>query len=274
MYCKECGFQLSDDAKFCPNCGTKIMVNGCGEIESNAVWGDIEKDETDQNSFNAQLNGKLHKDNHIVIGRQSQVEQTKIIRKQETNTAGIYVAYWSYENNEESELSPQWYVDSNGKGISRDYDYCSKGVAYNLTFVKKNSMWACCKLIDGHMTELTPFVFSDFDIDFYKDQAFSKYNIEVYSIVLYNHDRHILDSNMNLYKITKSWWPSIVGNLIYALAITFMIWVCLFALDISGEWWNSLVKSYWLYIVIFAIIFIISTLKEGPTYGLKEIRRF
>lgn len=266
MYCKECGFQLSDDAKFCPNCGTKIMVNGCGEIESNAVWGDIEKDETDQNSFNAQLNGKLHKDNHIVIGRQSQVEQTKIIRKQETNTAGIYVAYWSYENNEESELSPQWYVDSNGKGISRDYDYCSKGVAYNLTFVKKNSMWACCKLIDGHMTELTPFVFSDFDIDFYKDQAFSKYNIEVYSIVLYNHDRHILDSNMNLYKITKSWWPNVMESIVCAVLITFFVWCGISVFDFE--------LPYWVYIVTFVIAIIWGLHGEGKAESLTKIRQF
>ena len=279
MYCKECGFQLSDDAKFCPNCGTKVELNGVSNIEDNAVWGNIENDETEE-GVSSQIFSKAHwggdvsKDNNNGRYMQSSVEQRKIIRKEETSIESVYVAYWSYEYNEESVLSPQWYVDSNGRGISNVYDYCSRGIEYDLTFVKKNSMWACCELIDGHMTELTPFVFEDFDLDFHKDKKFSEYNIEVYSIVLYKGDWHLIDSNMRLYKQTKSWWPSIVGNLIYALGITFMIWFGLFMLDISGEWWNSLVKSYWLYIVIFAIILIISTLKDGPTYGLKEIRRF
>ena len=44
MYCKECGFQLSDDAKFCPNCGTKVELNGVGNIEQKAVFGTIEKE--------------------------------------------------------------------------------------------------------------------------------------------------------------------------------------------------------------------------------------
>lgn len=48
MYCKECGFQLSDEAKFCPNCGTKVAINGIDNIESNAVWGDIENEETEE----------------------------------------------------------------------------------------------------------------------------------------------------------------------------------------------------------------------------------
>jgi len=41
MYCKECGFQLSDDTKFCPNCGTKVEMNGVGNIAKNAVWDSI-----------------------------------------------------------------------------------------------------------------------------------------------------------------------------------------------------------------------------------------
>lgn len=44
MYCKECGFQLSDDAKFCPNCGTKVELNGIGNIKQKAVFGKIEED--------------------------------------------------------------------------------------------------------------------------------------------------------------------------------------------------------------------------------------
>lgn len=44
MYCKECGFQLSDDAKFCPNCGTRVELSGVGNIERKAVFGKIEED--------------------------------------------------------------------------------------------------------------------------------------------------------------------------------------------------------------------------------------
>ena len=44
MYCKKCGFQLSDDAQFCPNCGTKVELNGIGNIKQKAVFGKIEED--------------------------------------------------------------------------------------------------------------------------------------------------------------------------------------------------------------------------------------
>ena len=45
MYCKKCGFQLSDNAKFCPNCGTMVEINGMSDIESKAVFGNIDDNE-------------------------------------------------------------------------------------------------------------------------------------------------------------------------------------------------------------------------------------
>lgn len=281
MYCKECGFQLSDDAKFCPNCGTKVELNGVSNIEDNAVWGSIENEVIEEvTTEQIPSNDIAQKDNNVVLYIKSSEERKKIIRKRKTNINGVYHAYWSYEDDKDSKLSPQWYEDSGGRRISSEYDMCTEEFNYGLTFVWRKYERACCKLINGRIAELTPFIFHGSMLTngknsyFNENSEWSEYDIKIWSYVHCNGEWHVLDSNMRLYKQTKSWWPSIVGNLIYALAITFMIWFGLFMLDISGEWWNSLVKSYWLYIVIFAIILIISTLKEGPTYGLKEIRRF
>ena len=39
MYCKNCGTELRDDAKFCENCGTHIDENGVREQETTSTLG-------------------------------------------------------------------------------------------------------------------------------------------------------------------------------------------------------------------------------------------
>lgn len=51
MYCKKCGFQLTGDAAFCPNCGTKVEMNGVGDIEQKAVFGGIDDNEDVDSRF-------------------------------------------------------------------------------------------------------------------------------------------------------------------------------------------------------------------------------
>ena len=89
MYCKECGFQLSDDAKFCPNCGTKVELNGVGNIEQKAVFGEIEKDDeaVDIKSINKQAQwSSLPNDLYN--------QQSKIICTKKTTEPRIFIKYF------------------------------------------------------------------------------------------------------------------------------------------------------------------------------------
>lgn len=131
MYCKECGFQLSDDAKFCPNCGTKVELNGVGNIEQKAVFGEIEKDDesVDLKSINKQAQwSSLPNDLYN--------QQSKIICTKKTTEPRIFIKYFRY-GNDTSELSPQWYVDEKQNILSQQYDAVSDIVDNDITFVKK-----------------------------------------------------------------------------------------------------------------------------------------
>ena len=153
MYCKECGFQLSDDAKFCPNCGTKVEQNGIGNIKQKAVFGKIEKDDeaVDLKSINKQAQwSSLPNDLYN--------EQRKIICTKKTTDPKIFIKYFRYDN-DTSELSPQWYVDEKQNVLSQQYDAVSDIIDNNMTFVKKNGKWACVKYENCFLTEKTPFVF-------------------------------------------------------------------------------------------------------------------
>ena len=135
MYCKECGFKLSDDAKFCSNCGTKVELNGVGNIEQKAVFGEIEKDDeaVDIKSINKQAQwSSLPNDLYN--------QQSKIICTKKTTEPRIFIKYF---NNDTSELSPQWYVDEKQNILSQQYDAVSDIVDNDITFVKKNGKWAC-----------------------------------------------------------------------------------------------------------------------------------
>ena len=153
MYCKECGFQLSDDAKFCPNCGTKVEQNGIGNIKQKAVFGKIEKDDeaVDLKSINKQAQwSSLPNDLYN--------EQRKIICTKKTTDPKIFIKYFRYDN-DTSELSPQWYVDEKQNVLSQQYDAVSYIIDNDMTFVKKNGKWACVKYENCFLTEKTPFVF-------------------------------------------------------------------------------------------------------------------
>lgn len=151
MYCKECGFKLSDDAKFCPNCGTKVELNGVGNIEQKAVFGEIEKDDeaVDIKSINKQAQwSSLPNDLYN--------QQSKIICTKKTTEPRIFIKYF---NNDTSELSPQWYVDEKQNILSQQYDAVSDIVDNDITFVKKNGKWACVECENLFFKEKTPFVF-------------------------------------------------------------------------------------------------------------------
>lgn len=153
MYCKECGFQLSDDAKFCPNCGTKVELNGVGNIEQKAVFGEIEKDDesVDLKSINKQAQwSSLPNDLYN--------QQSKIICTKKTTEPRIFIKYFRY-GNDTSELSPQWYVDEKQNILSQQYDAVSDIVDNDITFVKKNGKWACVECENLFFKEKTPFVF-------------------------------------------------------------------------------------------------------------------
>ena len=154
MYCKECGFQLADDTKFCPNCGTKVELSGVGNIEQKAVFGCIETDET----ADVELIDKKAEWSGIA-GDSHSNERRTVIRSKKTTEPLTFIRYYSYADDKTSELSPQWYADSDGLMLSDEYDKVSEIIDCNITFVKKNGKWACVKRENSFFREKTPFVF-------------------------------------------------------------------------------------------------------------------
>ncbi len=153
MYCKECGFQLPNDSKFCPNCGTKVEVNGIGNIEKKAVWGTIEsvdvqsdkssnyideKVKHSQTSCNKSGNSTTHQSTRGTPVN----EKKKIIKRKLTNIPNINVGYWGYYG-ENGEFSPQWYEDDAGNKLSGEYDRVSDKINYSCAIVYKDRQYGC-----------------------------------------------------------------------------------------------------------------------------------
>lgn len=133
MYCKECGFQLSDDAKFCPSCGTKVELSGVGNIEQKAVFGSIEADETDDiESIDKQAEWS-----GVAVDSYGNERRKEILSKKTTEPL-IFIRYYCYADDKTMELSPQWYADPDGTMLSNEYDKVSEIIDCDMTFVKKN----------------------------------------------------------------------------------------------------------------------------------------
>lgn len=148
MYCKECGFQLSDDAKFCPNCGTKVELNGVSNIKQKAVFGGIEKDdETNIDSVNEKANWEKKQEQEVKVSEVPKtVKRTKIIRTDKTTSPNIFVNYYSYQDDESSRLSFYWYADSNGTIMSEKFHNLSLTIINNATMVQDiYENWACAR---------------------------------------------------------------------------------------------------------------------------------
>ena len=155
MYCKECGFQLSDDAKFCPNCGTKVELNGVSNIFKKTVWGTIESDNDKSSHYISEsvqwsqtahtktekestVNNKSkkksiqQKNGKTSCNRDISLQSTKchaeippksrikIIKRRRIPNSNIFVAYWGYSN-DNRKYPNQWYEDSNHNRISDIY---------------------------------------------------------------------------------------------------------------------------------------------------------
>lgn len=229
MYCKECGFQLSDDAKFCPNCGTKVELNGIGNIEKGAVWGTIESyhehHDIDLKSItdNAQWENTTNLINKYVKDNEG---KKLIIRTKATTNPNVFINYYCY-NDSRDELSPKWYVNSTGQRLSDDFDEVESLIEDNLTFICKNGKWACAKLDKTYFKVLTPFVFEIVHNNGYAffEKAkgeWGKYLIGKIAKVKYCEQSCVLTKNMELYKIHNIESSTICG----IISITVLIFLC------------------------------------------------
>lgn len=201
MYCKECGFQLSNDAKFCPNCGTKVELNGVGNIENNAEWGTIESENIDDKSSHyinesAQWNQTVHNDTERVRATNSKVEEDSIqaqydktplsrdikqqseklhveilpkprvaiIKRKRIRGSNIFVAYWGY-GDDNTEYPNQWYEDSNHNRISNVYYRISSTILNDTVVVEQNGKFAFAQICDNKVERVTKFVFEKYGIE-------------------------------------------------------------------------------------------------------------
>ena len=201
MYCKECGFQLSDDAKFCPNCGTKVELNGVGNIEKNAEWGTIESENVDDKSSHyinesAQWNQTVHDDTGRVRVTNSKVEKDSIkahydktplsgdtkqqstklhietlpkprvaiIKRKRIQDSNIFVAYWGY-GDDNTEYPNQWYEDSNYNRISNVYYGVSSTILNNTVVIEQDGKFALARIYDNKVERVTKFVFEEYSIE-------------------------------------------------------------------------------------------------------------
>lgn len=246
MYCKKCGFQLSSDARFCPNCGTKVELPGVGNIEQKAVFGKIEDDDTiDSESINSQAQW------HCATTEFNSNGQTKTIRTKTTTEPRIFINYFSYENDIASELSLQWYVDEKNNALSEKYDKVSEIIDYDITFVKKNGKWACVKYENSFFREKTPFIFDKIatfrrnGIQCHLVYAQSTdrwkkwFNNEKIAEVESNGSRKALTVNMELYGIEQKGCFDFISNIV-GLLITGAI---VFGIAYGGSYIYDLVTG-------------------------------
>lgn len=233
MYCKECGFQLSSDAKFCPHCGTKVEVNGIGNIEKNAVWGTICPDNIENDKSSNYINDKAkwdqtiypetnkkniadnkdkknsiieqHEETYIKQNIQGQGEtisvktslkpRTKIIKRKQIGNSNIFVAYWGYSD-DNRKYPNQWYEDSNHNKLSDVYYKVSSTIQNNTVIVKQNGKYAFARINDNKFERVTNFVFEQYSIEEVLPEKTRYYVMYSSNEEAYCYDGH------DLYKIT------------------------------------------------------------------------
>ncbi|MBO8440465.1 MAG: zinc ribbon domain-containing protein [bacterium] len=185
MYCKECGFQLSEGTKYCPNCGTKVELSGMGNIEQNAVWGKIDDEDTagDSNSVakkahweNGHGGTEERKSEQTVKAPEVTVAQKKEIKKERKQVRervrnvscgnsdymdNIFVVHEEYyEDDRYIRSESYWYVDATGKRISGFYDWVSSEIINGTaTIVKSHGKYSCGKFENNHLREITKTIF-------------------------------------------------------------------------------------------------------------------
>lgn len=170
MYCKKCGFQLPNDAEYCPNCGTKVEINGVEDIAKKAVFGKIEKDEeTDIESINEKAHwNDQQEQNKNVTAPPKIVERKKIICTKGTNLYNIRVKYYGYED-DKSLQRPFWYENQAGTYRSEKFENVFFEIINNSTMVEKGGKWACGRF-EGNIYSnwelkiITKYVFDDADL--------------------------------------------------------------------------------------------------------------
>lgn len=231
MYCKECGFQLSRDAKFCPSCGTKVELNGIGDIKQKAVFGRIESDDAtnvDSEPKRTLLdNGQGH--DNKVSEEPKKIERKKIIRTDATTSPNVFVSYYSYEDDKSSVLSTYWYVDSKGLRVSENFENLSLTIINGITMVSKHGRkWACGRFEYDNNSKMrliitTRYVFDDVNTWLSEEDGALRfllhYNRNVYS---YNGKR--------FYKMKEK---GILVRKVAPIAVSILVGVCVGALVFS-----------------------------------------
>ena len=150
MICNKCGGYVSDDARFCVNCGAEITkedVNVQGSIDLNKV----DYSENNQESSNYELNNKEYNEQQYNYGSQNQQEFNQqysygVNNNQGNNNQGTNNE--QYGNYQENSYQNNNYQGNNYQNNTPNYSQPYNN-GYNTKPVKKDNGFAIASLVLG-----------------------------------------------------------------------------------------------------------------------------
>lgn len=145
MFCKECGYQLEPNTKYCPNCGTKVEFKGIGDVAGKAVW----------ECFGEDVNSESEESSERSIRETCEFEKGKA----ETNLKGVYrcsLLAKSSCKDYESEVNA-WYEDVMGIKLSMSYDWVSCVIESSYAIALRADEEICLKFDGGSFVEVGKF---------------------------------------------------------------------------------------------------------------------